>query len=176
MAALQPSGGHTAIGSRRDRLRPAPHRAAPTGLTDDQAAAYQQAADTLDTNPVDDVTVLGRHFRVTRIETLLRMDASGPEMPRPSDPDPDQPPARIASAKTSNGNTIGPGQPPNRPPPPAELRLPSVSRRLFGGRRAAGVFFTGLLSCEPSAREERYMRVIWINGAFGAGKTILSSG
>ncbi|MGC5309962.1 DUF5954 family protein [Micromonospora zamorensis] len=61
-------------------------------LTDDQAVAYKQAADTLDTNPVDNVTVLGRHFRVTRIETLLRMGASGPEMPRPSDPDPDQPP------------------------------------------------------------------------------------
>ncbi|MEH0929707.1 DUF5954 family protein [Micromonospora sp. CPCC 205558] len=61
-------------------------------LTDDQAAAYQQTADTLDTNPVDDVTALGRHFRVTRIETLLRMGATGPEMPRPSDPDPDQPP------------------------------------------------------------------------------------
>ncbi|MET7949127.1 DUF5954 family protein [Micromonospora sp. NPDC005324] len=61
-------------------------------LTDDQAAAYQQTADTLDTNPVDDVTALGRQFRVTRIETLLRMGVSGPEMPRPSDPDPDQPP------------------------------------------------------------------------------------
>ncbi|MDG4760440.1 DUF5954 family protein [Micromonospora sp. WMMD710] len=61
-------------------------------LTDDQAAAYQHTADTLDTNPVDDVTALGRHFRVTRIETLLRMGASGPEMPRPSDTDPDQPP------------------------------------------------------------------------------------
>lgn len=61
-------------------------------LTDDQAVAYQQAADNLDTNPVDNVTVLGRHFRITRIETLLRMDASGPEMPRPSDPDPDPPP------------------------------------------------------------------------------------
>ncbi|MBM0230467.1 hypothetical protein JNW91_00420 [Micromonospora sp. STR1_7] len=70
-------------------------------LTDAQAAAYQQTADALDTNPVDDVTALGRHFRVTRIETLLRMGASGPEMPRPSDPDPDQPPGRAASAKTS---------------------------------------------------------------------------
>ncbi|MEV1319418.1 DUF5954 family protein [Micromonospora arborensis] len=61
-------------------------------LTDDQTAAYQEGADTLDTNPVDDVTALGRHFRVTRIETLLRTGATGPEMPRPSDPDPDQPP------------------------------------------------------------------------------------
>ncbi|MDG4838382.1 DUF5954 family protein [Micromonospora sp. WMMD967] len=61
-------------------------------LTADQAVAYQQTADTLDSDPVDEVTVLGRHFRVTRIETLVRMGASGPEMPRPSDPDPDQPP------------------------------------------------------------------------------------
>ncbi|MEU7589998.1 DUF5954 family protein [Micromonospora sp. NPDC049230] len=61
-------------------------------LTDDQTTAYQQAADALDINPVDNVTVLGRQFRVTRIETLLRMGSGGPEMPRPSDPDPDQPP------------------------------------------------------------------------------------
>ncbi|WP_243707503.1 DUF5954 family protein [Micromonospora sp. KC606] len=62
-------------------------------LTDEQAALYHQAADELDGNPVDDLTVLGRRFRVTRIETLLRMSVDGPEGPRPSDPDPDQPPA-----------------------------------------------------------------------------------
>ncbi|WP_238161441.1 DUF5954 family protein [Micromonospora endolithica] len=62
-------------------------------LTDEQTAFLQQAADDLDANPVDDLTVLGRRFRVTRIETLLRMSSGGPEGPRSSDPDPEQPPA-----------------------------------------------------------------------------------
>ncbi|WP_018787878.1 DUF5954 family protein [Micromonospora sp. CNB394] len=62
-------------------------------LSDEQAVLYRQAADDLDANPVDDLTVLGRRFRVTRIETLLRVSAKGPEGPRRSDPDPEQPPA-----------------------------------------------------------------------------------
>ena len=62
-------------------------------LTDEQTAVLRQAADELDANPVDGLTVLGRRFRVTRIETLLRLSDNGPEGPRPSDPDPDQPPA-----------------------------------------------------------------------------------
>ncbi|MBU8857722.1 hypothetical protein KSK32_10795 [Micromonospora sp. WMMB482] len=62
-------------------------------LTDEQATAYQQAADNLDADPVDELTVLGHRLRVTRIETLLRLSTDGPEGPRPSDPDPDQPPA-----------------------------------------------------------------------------------
>ncbi|MFI6129453.1 DUF5954 family protein [Micromonospora sp. NPDC051141] len=62
-------------------------------LTDEQTAALQRAADELDAQPVDDLTVLGRRFRVTRIETLLRMSHGAPEGPRPSDPDPEEPPA-----------------------------------------------------------------------------------
>ncbi|MGC4885778.1 DUF5954 family protein [Micromonospora sp. DT227] len=62
-------------------------------LTDAQAGLYQQAADELDAEPVDELVVAGRRFRVTRIETLLRLSLAGPEVPRASDPDPDQPPA-----------------------------------------------------------------------------------
>ncbi|RLK12668.1 hypothetical protein DER29_5952 [Micromonospora sp. M71_S20] len=62
-------------------------------LTDEQTVVLRQAADELDANPVDDLTVFGRRFRVTRIETLLRMSNVAPEGPRPSDPDPEQPPA-----------------------------------------------------------------------------------
>ncbi|MFF3867072.1 DUF5954 family protein [Micromonospora sp. NPDC001898] len=62
-------------------------------LTDEQAAVLQRAADELDASPVDDLVVLGRRFRVTRIETLLRMSHAAPEGPRASDPDPEQPPA-----------------------------------------------------------------------------------
>lgn len=58
-----------------------------------RAAVLQRAADELDAKAVDDLTLLGCRFRVTRIETLLRMSNDGPEGPRPSDPDPEQPPA-----------------------------------------------------------------------------------
>ncbi len=61
-------------------------------LTDGETAAYQQAADDLDHSRADETTVLGRRFRVTRIETLLRFAPDGPEGPRRSDPDPDSPP------------------------------------------------------------------------------------
>ncbi|MDG4798348.1 DUF5954 family protein [Micromonospora sp. WMMD1082] len=68
-------------------------------LTPDQNAAYQQAADHLDRNRIDEITALGRRFRITRVETLLRFSPNGPEGPRPSDHDPDPPPE--AAANTS---------------------------------------------------------------------------
>ncbi|MET8045661.1 DUF5954 family protein [Micromonospora sp. NPDC005215] len=103
----------------RDEIAFGPRHIAPRllRLADDQAAAYHQAADTLDTNPVDDVTVRGRHFRVTRIETLLRIGAAAPNCPADRTPTQTSHRARTASAKTSTGNTIGPGQPRTRPPP-----------------------------------------------------------
>ncbi|SBT39051.1 DUF5954 family protein [Micromonospora narathiwatensis] len=60
--------------------------------SEDEAAAYRQAADDLEASRADEVSVLGRRFRITRIETLLRFSSDGPEGPRPSDPDPDPPP------------------------------------------------------------------------------------
>jgi hypothetical protein len=60
--------------------------------TEAEAAAYAQAADDLDATRADELTVLGRRFRVTRVETLLRFGPDGPEPPRPSDHDPDPPP------------------------------------------------------------------------------------
>ena len=57
-----------------------------------EAAEYRRAADELEASRADEVSVLGRRFRVTRVETLLRFSADGPEGPRPSDPDPEPPP------------------------------------------------------------------------------------
>lgn len=63
-----------------------------TELTEAEDAAYRQAADDLEASRSDEVIVLGRRFRITRIETLLRFSADGPEGPRPSDHDPEPPP------------------------------------------------------------------------------------
>ncbi|RIV39114.1 hypothetical protein D2L64_09585 [Micromonospora radicis] len=60
--------------------------------TEREAAEYRRAADELEATRADEVNVLGRRFRVIRIETLLRFCADGPEPPRPSDPDPEPPP------------------------------------------------------------------------------------
>ncbi|MDX6743173.1 DUF5954 family protein [Actinocorallia sp. A-T 12471] len=49
---------------------------------------YQAAARRLDWQRHDELTVAGRPFRVIRVEQLLRMNATAPEGPRPTDPDP----------------------------------------------------------------------------------------
>ncbi|MFI6132845.1 DUF5954 family protein [Micromonospora sp. NPDC051141] len=58
-----------------------------------RARPYERAADDLDASLADEVIVAERRFRVTRIETLLRLSPAGPEGPRASDHDPEQPPA-----------------------------------------------------------------------------------
>ncbi|MER5457164.1 DUF5954 family protein [Micromonospora sp. NPDC002389] len=60
--------------------------------TEEEAAEYRRAADRIEATRANEVTVLGRRFRITRVETLLRFSADGPEGPRPSDPDPEPPP------------------------------------------------------------------------------------
>ncbi|RKR90837.1 hypothetical protein BDK92_5221 [Micromonospora pisi] len=60
--------------------------------TEAEAAAYAKAADDLDASRANEVCVLNRRFRVTRIVILLRFGPDGPEPPRPSDYDPDPPP------------------------------------------------------------------------------------
>lgn len=53
---------------------------------------YKQAADRLDEQGCDELQVAGRHFRIVRVERLLRVGPDGPESPRPSDADPLPPP------------------------------------------------------------------------------------
>jgi uncharacterized protein DUF5954 len=59
-----------------------------------QRAVYAEAADRLDRDRADELAVGGRHFRIVRVERLVRIGADGPEGPRPSDPDP-QPPVMV---------------------------------------------------------------------------------
>jgi Family of unknown function (DUF5954) len=63
-------------------------------LTDEEHELYKRAADHLDTEQCDELDVAGRHFRVIRVERLIRIGADGPEGPRPSDADP-VPPAMV---------------------------------------------------------------------------------
>jgi uncharacterized protein DUF5954 len=48
---------------------------------------YADAADLIDREHRNDIHVADRHFRIVRVEQLLRLGADGPEPPRPSDPD-----------------------------------------------------------------------------------------
>ncbi|WP_405805903.1 DUF5954 family protein [Streptomyces sp. NBC_01187] len=53
--------------------------------------AFLGAAERLDWEVLDELTVLGERHRVVRAENFLRMGPDGPEPPRPSDPDPARP-------------------------------------------------------------------------------------
>ncbi|UCM87287.1 DUF5954 family protein [Streptomyces marincola] len=61
-------------------------------LTDEQLGQCARAVARLETERLDTIPILGREFRVTRLERLVRLGADGPEPPRPSDWDPEQPP------------------------------------------------------------------------------------
>ncbi|MEW2358954.1 DUF5954 family protein [Spirillospora sp. NPDC029432] len=52
------------------------------------AGALPGAVERLRLEPVDELAVDGRHFRVIRIEQLVRTGPDGPEPPRPTDYDP----------------------------------------------------------------------------------------
>jgi hypothetical protein len=49
------------------------------------------AAERLDWEAVDDVTVIGARYRVVRADTFIRSGPNGPERPRATDPDPGEP-------------------------------------------------------------------------------------
>ena len=52
------------------------------------ARAWRAAADRMDREAVNEVTVRGTRFRVVRADRFLRTGPLGPEPPRPADPDP----------------------------------------------------------------------------------------
>jgi uncharacterized protein DUF5954 len=56
-------------------------------LDAEERAAYAQAADRLDAGRRNELDVAGRHFRIVRVERLIRIGPDGPEGPRPSDAD-----------------------------------------------------------------------------------------
>lgn len=60
-------------------------------------------AERLDWEALDELTVLGRRFRVVRGDQFIRMGPTGPEPPRPSDPDP----AKVGHGHEYRGRTKG---------------------------------------------------------------------
>ncbi|MFE2105022.1 DUF5954 family protein [Kitasatospora sp. NPDC059463] len=58
---------------------------------EEEPARYAEAADRLDTGRADEVRVAGRRFRPVRVEPVVRLGPDGPELPRTSDRDPDEP-------------------------------------------------------------------------------------
>lgn len=61
------------------------------GLDPAGRVVYNEAADRLDAQPRDQVSVDGRYFRIVRVERLIRIGPDGPEVSRPSDYDPTPP-------------------------------------------------------------------------------------
>lgn len=59
--------------------------------SEDTRTAYVHAALRLTTARLNELKVLGRRFRIVRLEKIARLGPEGPEMPRPSDFDPDPP-------------------------------------------------------------------------------------
>ncbi|MFY1670403.1 DUF5954 family protein [Plantactinospora sp. WMMB334] len=49
---------------------------------------YETVYELLDWEPVDELTVYGRRYRIIRAQPFIRMGPDGPEPPRPTDPDP----------------------------------------------------------------------------------------
>jgi hypothetical protein len=56
-----------------------------------EGTEYAAAAQRLERERVDDLTVAGRRFRIVRIEKIARLGPDGPEPPRRSDFDPEPP-------------------------------------------------------------------------------------
>ncbi|MFY1690830.1 DUF5954 family protein [Plantactinospora sp. WMMB782] len=62
-----------------------------------ERAECEAAYELLDWEPVDDLTVAGRRYRIIRAQPFIRMGPDGPEPPRPTDPDP-YPPGQAEKA------------------------------------------------------------------------------
>lgn len=61
------------------------------GTGDEERKAYAEAARRLESEPLKQLTVAGRRFRIIRVQTLVRVGPDGPEPVRPSDYDPEPP-------------------------------------------------------------------------------------
>ncbi|MDG4857015.1 DUF5954 family protein [Streptomyces sp. T-3] len=83
-SAHAPQGARDSLGSH---FRMRAKEAADSGDAQGQKA-WMAAALRMDREAVDEVRVRGERFRIVRASKFIRMGRSGPEPPRPSDPDP----------------------------------------------------------------------------------------
>jgi Family of unknown function (DUF5954) len=78
----------------------------PAGETSPQRAELLGAAALLNTERHDELRVAGRRLRVARVEEFVRLGPSGPEPPRPSDGDAQQPGNGYRGRDPAHGFTI----------------------------------------------------------------------
>lgn len=69
---------------------------------------YAQAADLIEQEGRNEIHVADCHFRIARLEQIIRLSADGPEPPRPSDPDPYGPPAAEHHSQEHSANSETP--------------------------------------------------------------------
>jgi Family of unknown function (DUF5954) len=102
--ALFPQDARDSMGSHFRRL------AAQAQDAGDQAAhgEWMRAAERMDWEACDEVTVLGARYRVVRADKFLRTGPDGPEPPRPTDPDPGEPGQARQAPDPTGGFVIDP--------------------------------------------------------------------
>jgi len=83
-------------------------------LDPEQRAVYDAAADRMNEERADEITVAGRRFRIVRVERLVRIGPDGPEGSRPSDPDP-QPPVKVHDQQLREQGLIRDDEDENKP-------------------------------------------------------------
>lgn len=105
-AGLAPQDSRDCMGSQFRKLA---QRMAEAG---DAAARAEclRAAERLDWEALDEMTVLGARYRVVRAERFIRTGPDGPEPPRPSDPDPAEPGESHRVPDPGDGFVIDPAQ------------------------------------------------------------------
>ena len=74
-------------------------------------AECMRAAERLDWEALDELTVLGTRYRVIRADQVIRTGPLGPEPPRPTDPDPGEPGLSRHLADLAEGFVIDPTTP-----------------------------------------------------------------
>lgn len=67
-----------------------------------------RAAERMDRDVINDMTVLGTRYRVVRADRFIRTGPAGPEPPRPADPDPGEPGRAHQAADPAAGFVIDP--------------------------------------------------------------------
>ncbi|MFD7669261.1 DUF5954 family protein [Streptomyces sp. NPDC059788] len=102
--ATEPQGARDTLGSH---FRMSAKKAADAGDAEGQRR-WMAAALRMDREVVDDLRVCGERFRIVRAAKFIRMGRSGPEPPRPSDPDPSRPGEAFREPSPTKGFIVDP--------------------------------------------------------------------
>jgi hypothetical protein len=103
-SALAPQDARDSMGSHFRKLAQAAERSGDGS----GGRECMRAAERMDREAVDEMTVLGTRYRVVRADRFIRSGAAGPEPPRPSDGDPGEPGRAHEVADPAVGFVIDP--------------------------------------------------------------------